>query len=258
MQKNTLLAVIISGAICIVIGFGSGALLTKPNREKIKSAVAAVEAKAEEERTILQQEIMTAKQEITIAKDEISAAKSEIARRADETVNLKQAIERLGNELKLITAERDELVIEKFKPRTFVHDKDTLKGLQGVGVVVEEIPPGTETSGLTKQQLQTDVELQLRQNGIKVLGNEQYKNAWLYINVNFIMNENSGLVTYSISITCQQDSLLVRDPTKECSASTWNSGSVGLCGVSKIGTIREKVKDQVNSFINDYLAVNPK
>jgi hypothetical protein len=55
---------------------------------------------------------------------------------------------------------------------TYITDqKDTLKGLQGIYVVVEDLyaKPETEEWGLTRQQLLTDVELRLRQNGIKVL-----------------------------------------------------------------------------------------
>jgi len=89
--KIILLTAIISGAICLVIGFGGGALLMKSDREKAKSAIIIIEAKAEKERTIAQQEIKT-------AKSELSTAKSEIVRRADEIVNLKQANDKLARQ----------------------------------------------------------------------------------------------------------------------------------------------------------------
>ena len=45
----------------------------------------------------------------------------------------------------------------------------SMRGIEGVGVVVESLDPEVERAGLTKHQLQTDVELQLRKAGIRVL-----------------------------------------------------------------------------------------
>jgi hypothetical protein len=66
------------------------------------------------------------------------------------------------------------------------------------------------------------------------------------------------LVAYSISLELKQTVFLARDTTKKYSASTWHIGSVGTVGLSNITTIRESVKNDVDIFINDYLAVNPK
>jgi len=48
-------------------------------------------------------------------------------------------------------------------------DRATLRGLQGVDVIVENLTPEVERAGLTRQQLQTDVELRLRKAGIPLL-----------------------------------------------------------------------------------------
>src|SRR5262249_21610567 len=47
-------------------------------------------------------------------------------------------------------------------------DRATLRGLPGVHVIVEPLEPDIESLGLTKTQLQTDVELRLRQHGLRV------------------------------------------------------------------------------------------
>src|SRR2546430_8937727 len=44
----------------------------------------------------------------------------------------------------------------------------TLRDLQGVSVLIEDLPPESERAGLTPQQLQTDVEGQLRHADIPV------------------------------------------------------------------------------------------
>lgn len=146
----------------------------------------------------------------------------------------------------------------KYDPR------DALKGLQGVRVLVEKLTPEVEKYGLTSQQLQTDVELRLRQNGIRVLsGQEQFSTPgmpYLYVNVGITMRDDIPLAVFVISVELNQNVFLARDTTKLCIASTWDTkGVVGSVGLDKIETtIREDVIDNVDQFINDYLAVNPK
>jgi len=150
----------------------------------------------------------------------------------------------------------------KYDPR------DALKGLQGVRVLVEILEPEVEKSGLTTQQLQTDVELRLRQNGIRVLSEQEQLSTpgmpYLYVNVNIMIRKDIPLVqlaVYVISVKLKQNVFLARDTTKLCIASTWDSkgSNVGSVGLDKIETtIRKNIKDNVDEFINDYLAVNPK
>jgi ribosomal protein S8 len=142
-----------------------------------------------------------------------------------------------------------------------IDERDTLKGLQGVYVLVENLKPEVEKYGLTRQQLQTDVELRLRQNGIRVLSKqEQFSTPgmpYLYVNVN-TMPDINGLVPLGILLELKQNVFLARDTTKLCIASTWNGSTTGSVGSKKIETIRDSVKDSVDIFINDYLAANPK
>src|SRR2546425_3316356 len=66
--------------------------------------------------------------------------------------------------------------------------RETLRGLKGVGVVVERVSPDAERDGLTQSQLQTDVELRLRKAGIPALTQEECRatpgHPFLYVNVN--------------------------------------------------------------------------
>jgi ferredoxin-fold anticodon binding domain-containing protein len=145
---------------------------------------------------------------------------------------------------------------------TIITGKDTLKGLQGVYVIIEDLEPEVEKLGLTRQQLQTDVELKLRQNSIKVLSEEEWfktrEKPHLHINVSVVTREESRSAVYVISVNLYQYVFLARDITKVCDASTWKKETFGSVGLSRIETIRESVKDDIDKFINDYLAVNPK
>ena len=51
---------------------------------------------------------------------------------------------------------------------TLCDRKEILRGLYDIQIIVEQISPELEKYGLTQQILQTDTELRLRQNGIKI------------------------------------------------------------------------------------------
>ncbi|MCK4292911.1 MAG: hypothetical protein KAY65_06925 [Planctomycetes bacterium] len=146
--------------------------------------------------------------------------------------------------------------------RVWANKKEVLQGLEGVLVVVEFIKPEAEKYGLTKKDLQTDTESQLRQYGIKVLtfveGLSTPGAPWLYINVNVAMSKEERVAAAAIGVELREDVLLVREPKRICyGASSWTRGMVGVVGLSGIKDIREKVKDFVSEFINDYYAANP-
>ena len=79
----------------------------------------------------------------------------------------------------------------------------TLQGLQGVSVLIEDIPPESARAGLTTQQLQTDVEEQLRQAGIPVLTKDQAFRMqgapYLYVYVHLVPHP-IGLTVYAILV----------------------------------------------------------
>jgi hypothetical protein len=94
-------------------------------------------------------------------------------------------------------------------------DRETLHGLQGVHVVVENIDQNAERDGLTEHQVQTDVELRLRQSGIRVLSEEERLatpgRPYLYINVNTFKNNDMEFYVYSITVELNQNVWLSRN-----------------------------------------------
>jgi hypothetical protein len=141
--------------------------------------------------------------------------------------------------------------------------KEVLRGLKGVKVVVENIPPDIERLGLTKKDIQSDVEIKLRKVGIKVFPDFKLPaNTALYVNVHALNpSQAKQLIVYSINIMLFENSYLKRDvgtvgDLKEIRAANWAKATVGLIGTSNIRDIRKKVEEQVDKFISDYLAVN--
>lgn len=141
-------------------------------------------------------------------------------------------------------------------------DRATLRGLAGVGVVVEPLGKEIERDGLTAAQIQTDVELRLRRSGIHVLSIAENRNApgmpFLSVRVNVLKQKDIPLYAFSIYVTLMQDVLLARDSKISSHAATWDTDSVGTVGEAHLRDVRNSVGDYVDRFINAYLAVNPK
>ena len=66
--------------------------------------------------------------------------------------------------------------------------RESLRGISGVGVVVEDIGPDASADGLSQDAIRTAAELILRSKGIKVLTSVERTRLgsapYLYINVN--------------------------------------------------------------------------
>jgi hypothetical protein len=144
------------------------------------------------------------------------------------------------------------------------YTRKSLRGLKGVQVVVEGIKPEAEASGLYAAAILTDVELKLRQAGIKVLTGAEARVApgqpYLYVQVGLASNPKTELYAFFIRVELCQDVQLLRDPSSLAGGiATWSpAGTVGTVGKENLRTLRDNIKDQVDKFINAYLSVNPK
>jgi hypothetical protein len=132
---------------------------------------------------------------------------------------------------------------------------DSLRGIKSVFVLLEELPLGANKIDLTKDSIQTDVELKLRLAGLKVLPATQVSQAEVpvvYVTVNLTDDASAASVTVQIA----EDALLARNAQPVADVFTWQR-SIVIARPSADG-IREDVKDLTDSFLNDWLSVNPK
>jgi hypothetical protein len=138
--------------------------------------------------------------------------------------------------------------------------KETLRGLPGVTVVIEPLQETAEHDGLTRGQLQTEVERQLQAAGIRVLTQEEWRTTpgspYLYVNVS-ALKKNYGLYAYSIEVCLNQLVTLTRNQNIQEFAETWETREVGTVGKDRLATVQESVASHVNIFIRDYFSVNP-
>src|SRR6266487_6788482 len=143
--------------------------------------------------------------------------------------------------------------------------RQTLAGLRGVYVDVELKTDEAQRSGLTEVKLRTDVELKLRQAGIKVVAFEETGDTLglptLFVGVSAVpLKTLGGLYAISVTVDIFQPIALVRNPSTVAVGETWQAAGVcGAAGADNVEEIaRKAVRDMTDQFINAYLAVNPK
>lgn len=144
------------------------------------------------------------------------------------------------------------------------YQAQSLRGIKEFAVLIEDLKPEIEKEGLTRNIIQTDVELKLRLAGIKVITEEESFKVpgapYLYVNVNVMKLKTIGYV-FHINVEFRQSVNLLRKYRIEYGVPTWFRGVLGGTSYSSNGAfqkIRGAVKDMVDEFINGYLSVNPK
>jgi len=143
---------------------------------------------------------------------------------------------------------------------TFSQTDSTLKTLKGFDTLKVEIEPlasDLEKAGITKEQIQTDVETKLRGAGFKIKNPRETFTPYvmLHISVNSIDN---GVGGFAVSITSSINQFVVLDRDKSISsiANTWESRSIVSVIKQKVQAIRNFVNLQVGIFINAHLKAN--
>src|SRR5262245_5021132 len=138
-------------------------------------------------------------------------------------------------------------------------ERATLRGLQGVDELVADLKPEVERAGLTRQQLQTAVEMQLRQAGIPLVTSAERGHVagkpFVAVQVHVVPRADGLLAAYAITVELYQVAALEKDGFK-ATVSTWSVGATGSIGIPLLDTLRDSVKDAVAQFINAYLSVN--
>lgn len=142
------------------------------------------------------------------------------------------------------------------------YERESLKAMSGIRVSVSNSDKTLATHGITEAMLKQDVELKLRVAKIKVY-DDPNDPVWgrtgrPEIHVNVIGGELDPVAAYVIEVLLSQDAVLKRG-NQPVRATTWRSADVtyGVMDNAHEG-IRKILGDAIDTFINDYLAVNPK
>lgn len=140
--------------------------------------------------------------------------------------------------------------------------RSTLKGIKAMRVEIEPLPSDLERLGLTHDQIQTDVELRLRQSGIAVSDPGDTATPLLWVALNSQHQTDSPILGFSIKVEFIQFVRLSRNRNIRAPAPTWTVDGVGTADVHPSEATRTEIRgllrDFVDRFLNAYLEQNPK
>lgn len=133
----------------------------------------------------------------------------------------------------------------------------TLTGFDTLKVEVEQLAPDLEKAGITKEQIQTDIETKLKSAGLKVKKTSDTIDPYVVfaVSVNSIDN---GVGGFAVSVTSSLNQIIVLDRKKSIIsvAGTWESRSIVSVIKEKVQAIRNFVGTQTDLFIIAYRKAN--
>ena len=140
--------------------------------------------------------------------------------------------------------------------------RESLRGISGIGVIVEEISPDASADGLSQDAIRTAAELILRSKGIRVLTNIDRTRLgsapYLYININ-TLKEELGVYAYAVNVDLKQIVGLLSMKGAQAWGATWSASVVGAVGETNVRQIiADGVEPLVKDFAHDFLSVNPR
>lgn len=139
------------------------------------------------------------------------------------------------------------------------HSVASLAGVTGVEIVVENLSPGLQQLGLSELTLRTDVELRLRQAGLRVLGQVEACDTMPCVYVHVTATTGPRVSAYFVHVGLQQMVSLSRDPSFAFSVETWHAeGRVGMvAGAEMPGRVLDAIRSEVAQLVNTFHNANP-
>lgn len=141
-----------------------------------------------------------------------------------------------------------------------VEDRESLRRLPGVEVIVETFLSEEEAAGFSRDAIRTGVELVLQSNGVRILsGSERLETSstpFLYVKVNPLKHNSADTYCLAIEVELHQAVSLLNRPEQRMSARTWNRVQIAMIGEQITGRVNELVEPLIKQFANDFLTVN--
>lgn len=141
-----------------------------------------------------------------------------------------------------------------------VEDRESLRRLPGVEVIVETFLPEEAAAGFSRETIRTGVELVLQSNGVRLLSEaerlETSSAPFLYVKVNPLKHSSAETYCLTIEVELHQAVSLMNRPEQRMSARTWKRVQVAIIGEQITGRVTEVVEPLIKQFANDFLTVN--
>jgi hypothetical protein len=137
-------------------------------------------------------------------------------------------------------------------------DKEVLRGLDRVHVVVERLKAEIEQDGLFTSTLQSDMELKLALAGIKVLSEDECRQipcvADLYLHVDAFKQADG--YTYRIHLALREPVAVLRKHIRVIGTTFRMHDELGM--TENLSEVREGARDLLDKFIEVWQAANSK
>ena len=144
--------------------------------------------------------------------------------------------------------------------QTFTHDqRQTLRDLSRVLLVVEFAQASVEIDGLNRTELEIEIATRLRAGGVRLMNETTWSRTpgvpYLYVLINTVKSD-LGFYSYNAEVKLNQEVIMVRNRELSNMSTTWETTSLGFIGVNRIGSLRQEILELVDIFIEDYKSVN--
>jgi hypothetical protein len=140
-------------------------------------------------------------------------------------------------------------------------ERSSLRGIAEMGFTVNlETNVSLNKKGeLEVTSLHDAVHQTLTDAAIDIVPDEQVRSSdqipFLYMHINS-MDAGQGLVPFSISLRFYQPVKLMLNRDQQTSASTWQTGTVGIVSYDQMHVIQEAAVNLVREFIDEFKSVN--
>ncbi|MDH4153287.1 MAG: DUF4136 domain-containing protein [Nitrospira sp.] len=138
--------------------------------------------------------------------------------------------------------------------------RESLRGLFGLGLVIEDVSPDASADGLSQETLRSTIEQALRSKGIRLLTERTRSGSspYLYVNVN-TLKEELGLYAYTVTVDLKQLVGLLSIKNKKTWGTTWSASVIGMVRQENVNQIiADAVEPLIKDFVDDFLAANPR
>jgi hypothetical protein len=144
--------------------------------------------------------------------------------------------------------------------QTFVPTgRETLRGLPGVEVAVEDIPPELLFAGLTQATLLAEVQQRLRLAGITVYesqkANPSSAKPYVYVHLNALTLPGSQHAV-AVQVHLRQTLLATTGTVAVVNAMTWDAHDVFGLAASQAPLLKAAILEMVDRFIADWRHVH--
>lgn len=148
-----------------------------------------------------------------------------------------------------------------FSQNEIERERSSLQGIAEMGFTVnlEANISLNEKGELEITSITDDIRQRLTDADIPLVSDEEVRSSdqipFLYMHINS-MDAGQGLVPFSISLRFYQPVKLTLNRDQYASASTWETGMVGIVSYDQMHMIQESAVDLILEFIDDYRSVN--